>query len=105
VSSLVASAPLAGKILLTGGQYLSVFPVLKSAVVAGTVVITATTSANVPVVGQQGARELLSVQAYGLYAGGDSVLATAEPASGYEAVGADRQPVQLIGVLGSNLVP
>jgi len=105
VSSLVASAPLAGKILLTSGQYLSVFPMLKSAVVAGSVVITATTSANVPVVGQQGARELLSVKAYGLYSGGDSVLATSEPAQLYEAVGADRQPVALVGVLGSLLVP
>ncbi len=105
MSSLVATAPIAGKILLTGGQFLSVFPMLKLAVLPGTVVITATVAAGLSVVQENGARSLVSVKAYGLYAPGDIVLATVEPAKPYEAVGADRQPVTLLGVLGSALVP
>jgi len=73
-------------------------------VINSTAVITSPNNRNLEVVAKNGQAVFLDVQAFGAYAPTDMVLCTEQPDSFY-CVGADNQPVLLIGVPANALVP
>jgi hypothetical protein len=92
-----------GKMLLTNGQHVEVSAVEKSALTSNMVVLTSIQAQNQQVVSLSGQRVLFEVQAYGAISG-TTFVAVVQAAEGYELLGADRQPVQTLGVLVSELV-
>lgn len=102
MSSLVLGGASAQLVLFNGGQQ-PVAAILKSAVAAGTLVLTAAQFQNLELVGVDGSVDFI-VQPFGDFGAGDSVL-TVQEATEVQALGRDNQPVLLTPVLGSALVP
>jgi hypothetical protein len=105
MSSIVLSGPAATKLMQTNGKFLEVASVAKSALVAQTVLCSAGGAGVLAFVDQKGERVQLTAKPFASYGSGDFVIITTGGANAFECVGADRQPVSLVGIPAGSLVP
>jgi len=103
VSSLVLGGGQSVQLVLFNGGQLPIEAIAKSAVVDSTLVVTVGQNENLGFVAVDGPVGAV-VQAYGAYAGTDFVWTVADDAV-IAALGSENQPVLLLPVLGSALVP
>ena len=103
MSSLVVGDQGSTTLVLFNGGLLTVQAIAKSAVVAGTLVLTSAQNDIQALVTVGGTVNPIT-QAYGSYAAGDLVW-TVQANQEVQALGVDQQPVLLTPVLGSALVP
>lgn len=104
MSSIVLSGAAATKLLQSNGKFLQVASVEKSALSTQIVLCSAGPAGILSFVDQKGERVSLKAQAYGSYGSSDLVLVITGGANTYECVGADRQPITLVGIPAGSLV-
>ena len=103
MSSLVLGGQPSTLLLLFNGGSKQAIAIAKSAVVAGSLVLTSGQNELQGLVGAEGNVEPI-VQAYGSF-GASDIVWTVGSAEEVQCVGVDNQPVTLTPVLGSALVP